>query len=75
MSCLRCAEYDCQPLPPSTCQWGVGKDPCGCCDVCLKGPGEVCGGPWNTSGWCGEGLTCIEEKPDDFNSVGVCKKK
>ena len=46
----------CLPLDPNTCQHGVVKDICECCDVCGKGPGDECGPP----GKCGEGLVCVQ---------------
>ncbi|XP_068203510.1 venom protein 302-like [Palaemon carinicauda] len=58
------------------CPFGIIKDHCDCCPVCAKGPGEVCGGPWDISGKCAQGLTCNpkpgdEEKP---NFKGLCQK-
>ncbi|KAF2345086.1 Growth factor receptor cysteine-rich domain [Trinorchestia longiramus] len=56
LSCRQCSEVNCPPL--AACQWGIGKDACGCCDLCLQGPGQSCGGPWGIEGTCGTGLTC-----------------
>ena len=33
---------------PLSCQFGSGRASCGA-EQCLKGPGEVCGGPWHRS--------------------------
>merc|ERR1712107_464550 len=38
------------------CEHGQGEGPCG--PVCLKGPGEICGGEENIYGMCSEGLIC-----------------
>ena len=43
---------------------------------CAKDEGELCGGPWNTSGECASYLTCEKEGPpleDEFNWKGVCR--
>ncbi|KAF2363938.1 Insulin-like growth factor-binding protein IGFBP [Trinorchestia longiramus] len=60
LSCPPCNRDDCPATP--TCNWGVGTDPCACCNICLKGPGEVCGGPWYVEGHCGEGLQCVKDE-------------
>ncbi|XP_012285340.1 neuroparsin-A [Orussus abietinus] len=40
------------------CEFGVTKSAlCGISE-CRKGPGEVCGGPSNSWGICGDGLIC-----------------
>ena len=46
---------------------------CGCCDVCAKAEGEVCGGPWGKDGVCADNLTCEKLDPNDFNTSGTCK--
>ena len=46
----------CVSLDPSSCQHGVVKDVCECCDVCGHGPDDFCG-PY---GKCGEGLVCVQ---------------
>ncbi len=51
-SCLPCDESLCKAV---TCSHGVVKDYCGCCDECLKGPGEKCG---NIDGTCVNGSRC-----------------
>ncbi|CAL4060646.1 unnamed protein product, partial [Meganyctiphanes norvegica] len=78
LSCPPCdPATDCEPL--SNCAYGVTKEACGCCDVCDQGPGETCGGPWGTSGKCGDGLYCMNPCPTPgflqgptINQVGVC---
>nr|API81343.1 venom toxin [Hemiscorpius lepturus] len=64
--------------PPTDCPLGTTHDACGCCTVCFKVQGEVCGGPWNVRGVCGEGLYCkkevvVEEGFDQYD--GVCEPK
>ena len=44
---------------PNSCQFGSGPGPCGG-DVCLKGPGDVCGGARDRYGKCAEGLLCSD---------------
>ena len=44
---------------PNSCQFGSGPGPCGG-EVCLKGPGEVCGGARDRYGKCAEGLLCSD---------------
>ena len=46
----------CAQLDPSSCQYGLVKDVCECCDVCGNGPGDLCG-PY---GKCGAGLICVQ---------------
>lgn len=41
---------------------GVVKDVCGCCDVCAKQAGQICGGPWELAGRCDKGLACVVRK-------------
>ncbi|XP_018008452.1 venom protein 302 [Hyalella azteca] len=69
-----CDKASCASVPPDACPWGVGMDSCFCCQVCLKGPGQTCGGPWNIKGRCGDGLECVRKTPGDFNANGICKK-
>ena len=54
VSCLPCDTSECS-LNVSTCSYGVVKDYCGCCDECLKGPGESCG---SIFGVCASGFRC-----------------
>lgn len=73
LSCLVCSMQTCPSLP-GPCNSGVGKDPCGCCDVCSKGPGEECGGPFDILGLCGTNLNCDKSRSPEveFNARGVC---
>nr|API81347.1 venom toxin [Hemiscorpius lepturus] len=76
LSCRRCGTYECPPLP-ADCPWGTVKDPCFCCLVCAKGLNEICGGVWNISGKCGEGLKCVKDGGSDIRSfieAGRCQK-
>ncbi|XP_047739130.1 single insulin-like growth factor-binding domain protein-1 [Hyalella azteca] len=52
---VRCAGVDAR-----TCKYGVGLNACGCCQVCLLGPGATCGGPADIEGKYGTGLTCVK---------------
>jgi len=75
LSCLPCDRNTCTT---PTCPGGqTVTDQCGCCKVCAKLDGEVCGGPWKTSGECASGLECVTDRkiePGMFNQeVGVCK--
>ncbi|CAL4171545.1 unnamed protein product [Meganyctiphanes norvegica] len=73
LSCIPCSEVDCGPTP--TCSYEVTKSICGCCNVCAKGPGEECGGPWGLSGTCSLGLECQLDPNmpgSDFNKDGIC---
>eukprot|EP00092_Neocalanus_flemingeri_P000787 GFUD01000838.1.p1 GENE.GFUD01000838.1~~GFUD01000838.1.p1 ORF type:complete len:105 (+),score=22.27 GFUD01000838.1:258-572(+) len=56
------------PLPPACgqhrsnvttreCTYGTTMDNCGQ-TVCLKGPGEMCGGKFGRYGTCADGLMC-----------------
>ncbi|KAL7630276.1 UNVERIFIED_CONTAM: hypothetical protein RMT77_019581 [Armadillidium vulgare] len=55
---------------PVGCKWGIGLEPCKCCNRCLKGEGETCGGYWNLDGVCGKDLTCEPFVPDeDYDEV------
>ena len=48
------------PLPASpSCQFGAGRGECGG-EVCLKGPGQVCGGRQGRYGRCAGGLLCSD---------------
>ncbi|ROT74193.1 crustacean hematopoietic factor-like protein [Penaeus vannamei] len=53
------------------CEYGHLPGICNRCE-CAKGPGEVCGGPWGSSGFCAEGLVC-DKDPEDFNAEGECR--
>ncbi|CAL4093783.1 unnamed protein product, partial [Meganyctiphanes norvegica] len=67
---------------PPACSYGLTKDICGHCDVCAKGPGEECGGLWNTAGKCGESMKCELELGQNLSQnfgrapspedIGVC---
>jgi len=61
LSCL-CGNAPCQT--PACCPGDsprYTKDVCGCCLVCAKEEGEVCGGPWGVLGTCREGTRCLRE--------------
>eukprot|EP00111_Clytia_hemisphaerica_P005355 TCONS_00015477-protein len=47
--------------PKLSCKGNVGIDMCGCCDVCLKQEGEVCGGENSHFGACEHKVShCIQ---------------
>ncbi|CAG0887324.1 unnamed protein product [Cyprideis torosa] len=62
----------CQEVGP--CPVGETLDECGCCPVCYKDVGEVCGGPLNAQGTCAPGMICVGavRAGADFNGRGVC---
>ena len=57
LSCPPCAEISCEK--PKNCQGRVVKDLCGCCHVCAKVEGELCGGKWMIKGQCDVKLRCV----------------
>ena len=65
----------CEPIFPTNCTSGqLGKDMCGCCDVCANAEGEECGGVWNMAGTCADYLFCEEHSVGNF-LPGICKTK
>ncbi|XP_071521505.1 single insulin-like growth factor-binding domain protein-2 [Panulirus ornatus] len=74
LSCA-CVAEECQL--PSQCLYGVEMDACRCCTVCMKGPGDVCGGLFTIDGNCGRGLYCYKEAsvshPIYDHLSGVCR--
>eukprot|EP00111_Clytia_hemisphaerica_P000851 TCONS_00002499-protein len=46
-------------VKPTNCKAGTHKDACGCCDVCSKEEGELCGGEEYNQGECGQQLQCM----------------
>ncbi|GAB6027745.1 hypothetical protein CHUAL_001982 [Chamberlinius hualienensis] len=78
LSCRRCTNKEeiCGDYDTSICKYGLALDMCGCCDVCAKGPGEICGGIWNYGGTCGKGLNCHRKKKSkDNQEAGVCSTR
>ncbi|KAL7647915.1 UNVERIFIED_CONTAM: hypothetical protein RMT77_001525 [Armadillidium vulgare] len=65
--CGPCNTSEC--LSPQSCPNGVGKDQCGCCNICLKDLRESCGGPNDEHGSCGQGLYCDESN----GAPGTCQ--
>ncbi|XP_037790987.1 venom protein 302-like [Penaeus monodon] len=69
---LSCVErgQGCTPekIAELQCPFETVVNECNDCE-CAKGPGEECGGPWDTMGQCASGLTCTK---DDFHSPGWC---
>ncbi|XP_047496907.1 venom protein 302-like [Penaeus chinensis] len=71
---LRCIQdVGCTPEEQAglNCRFGYLPDRCNRCR-CAKGLGEVCGGPWESSGMCATGLVCNKD-PEDFNADGTCR--
>ncbi|GAB6024840.1 hypothetical protein CHUAL_009958 [Chamberlinius hualienensis] len=64
----------CTNVNPRICRYGTELDNCGQCTVCLKGPGEQCGGIWNTEGTCAKGYIC-QPNPKNWQLPGKCIKK
>ncbi|XP_076038286.1 venom protein 302-like [Oratosquilla oratoria] len=62
----------CPKLDESECKYGMGKDTCLCCDVCLNGPGETCGGLFDIDGKCGTGLRCWKGPRPSHYGKGIC---
>ncbi|XP_057309973.1 uncharacterized protein LOC130647973 [Hydractinia symbiolongicarpus] len=54
------------------CKNGIVYEACGCCRTCAKGEGDICGGPMDMYGKCGERLMCYppKVKPGD---LGTCQ--
>lgn len=52
-----CKQIKC--AKPKNCTMGTRKDMCGCCDVCAKREGELCGGKHFSEGECGHKLQCM----------------
>nr|ADN06258.1 crustacean hematopoietic factor [Pacifastacus leniusculus] len=74
LSCLPCEKRVC---PLLKCAYGAEKDVCFCCNRCLKGVGEACGGIWNLDGSCAQGLVCSNPSTAAIpnQEPGVCKIK
>ena len=61
LSCPECGQFDCPPVSEQDCQpWGVTVDVCGCCQVCARGLGDLCGGAYAGNPQCGAGLECVK---------------
>nr|XP_039267350.1 serine protease inhibitor swm-1-like [Styela clava] len=73
LSCIPCEDIVCKT---PVCTTKIVKDECRCCDVCSKSIGERCGGPWNISGLCDNGLTChkvVRLGERESNAGGTCE--
>ncbi|XP_043207099.1 venom protein 302-like [Amphibalanus amphitrite] len=72
-----CKPEECGELP--NCKAGVGIDFCQCCPVCLRAEGEPCGGQYEGSPKCGEGLMCfkppLREGQIAYNQDGFCRRR
>lgn len=67
-----CEKWGYDELTEKDCPNGVGKTVCGCCDLCLKGLNDRCGGIYGIFGKCGKGLECQKwiPKPHPFYPTG-----
>ncbi|CAG2232205.1 unnamed protein product [Mytilus edulis] len=76
ITCLSCdCDYRhrdtyCGPVPTCPTTSTLVLDPCGCCQICSKIEGEVCGGPWKIYGKCTSGLNCQASVPTDTLGAG-----
>ncbi|VDI04560.1 Hypothetical predicted protein [Mytilus galloprovincialis] len=76
ITCLSCdCDYRhrdtyCGPVPTCPATSTLVLDPCGCCQICSKIEGEVCGGPWKIYGKCTSGLSCQASVPTDTLGAG-----
>ncbi|KAL7644677.1 UNVERIFIED_CONTAM: hypothetical protein RMT77_004218 [Armadillidium vulgare] len=68
-NCTECSKYFCTE---GCCKFGSLPNPnCDCCEVCLKGQGECCGGSSPLAGICAEGFHC-HKFYDSYETAGVC---
>ncbi|CAH3147100.1 unnamed protein product [Pocillopora meandrina] len=71
LSCLPCKRVQCSP--PTNCKGGVVNSRGGCCSVCAKVEGELCGGQLERMGRCDAGLKCVVRGGHHGAGVGTCK--
>ena len=72
LTCPECSELE--PCPtPVNCKGGTVLGICGCCSVCAKVEGEICGGMWEVEGRCDSGLTCVIRDGRSKAGVGTCE--
>lgn len=71
LSCLPCKRVQCSP--PTNCKGGVLNSRGGCCSVCAKVEGELCGGQLERMGRCDAGLKCVVRGGHHGAGVGTCK--
>nr|XP_045596383.1 uncharacterized protein LOC123757029 [Procambarus clarkii]XP_045596384.1 uncharacterized protein LOC123757029 [Procambarus clarkii] len=65
LRCPPCSKIHCEEHRPRRlrCAGGVTRGVCGCCPVCAKTRGQVCGGALGYLGRCDAGLTCHLREP------------
>ncbi|KAG7163152.1 Cysteine-rich motor neuron 1 protein-like [Homarus americanus] len=65
LRCPPCSKVHCEERRPRRlrCPGGVTRGVCGCCPVCAKTLGQVCGGALGYLGRCDAGLTCHLREP------------
>ena len=62
----------------SGCEYGVVKDRCNCCDRCVSGPGQICGGSSTDYGPCAAGYECVPfpgYPHEEEEMLGTCTGK
>lgn len=75
-----CSSAQCSHIVTSNCAYGLVLDECGCCSVCGKGPGQLCGGIDNIEGRCGPGLECVPLEEEGLSQAelaqipGLCQQ-
>ncbi|XP_063684025.1 cysteine-rich motor neuron 1 protein-like isoform X2 [Bolinopsis microptera] len=67
-----CGECDNSLCPDNGSCNVTTLDECGCCNVCVRGINEKCGGAYGKYGVCQRGLECVEEA-EEIAFVGICK--
>lgn len=48
------------------------RDPCDCCNVCLRNENDICGGKFHIYGICEDDLICYQKH--SFEQKGICVK-
>ncbi|XP_064193822.1 insulin-like growth factor-binding protein 7 [Anguilla rostrata] len=71
-SCGTCDASSCDPLPTDGCAFGTMLDPCGCCEICAAGLGELCGGRGLSARKCASGMECVKDADDPKSKFGIC---
>ncbi|KAJ8271254.1 hypothetical protein COCON_G00101130 [Conger conger] len=71
-SCGTCEPSACAPLPADGCAFGTMLDPCGCCEICAAGLGELCGGRGLSARRCAPGMECVKDEDDPKSKFGIC---
>ncbi|NP_001267819.1 cysteine rich BMP regulator 2 precursor [Hydra vulgaris] len=67
-TCPPCNE-ECPTL--DKCDFGTVKEKCGCCKVCIRNEGDICGGINEIYGVCKEGLVCKVRHPFSLKNLNL----